>query len=374
MTAAPRFDGSPVAPAPSAPVDAVLAAVADRLGEAVMVVGADRRIRLVNGAARTLIGLERDCEGTRLEDAVGDYRLALMVAACIASGEEVDRELSDHEQGRHVLARAIPVGGGPGVSPQVVIVLRDESELRRLETVRRDFVANVSHELRTPIAAIQLLVETLQGGALGDIEVAAEFVDKIGLEVSHMSQMVSELLELSTIESGRRAVRTVPVAVETLVEAADRLRPLADERHLRLEHDLDPGTPPVAGDPQALAQVVRNLVHNAIKFTPPGGHITIGARPCPRREGYVELRVADTGVGIPELERARIFERFYKADKSRQRDGEGTGLGLAIARHTVEAHGGSIAVESEAGVGSVFLVELPAALRDATGARIGAPG
>lgn len=350
------------------PVDPVLEAVAARLEEAILVVGADRHLHLANGAARRLLGLADGCVGMRLEDAVADYRLALMVAASLAAGEEVDRELMDPGEERHVVARAIPVRGADGaVSGQVVIVLRDDSRLRRLETVRRDFVANVSHELRTPIAAIQLLVETLQEGAIGDAEVAGEFVNKIGLEVSHMTQMVSELLELSTIESGRRAARTVPVSIDSLLGAVARLQPLADERTIRIEHDVEPGTPAVVGDPQALAQVVRNLVHNAIKFTPPGGLITIGARRLPGDPAYVELRVVDTGCGIPSGELARIFERFYKADKSRQRDGEGTGLGLAIARHTVEAHGGRIRVRSEAGVGSVFLVELPAAVVDTEG-------
>jgi signal transduction histidine kinase len=159
------------------------------------------------------------------------------------------------------------------------------------------------------------------------------------------------------------------VSIDSLLAAAARLQPLADQRGLRIAHDIAPGTPPVAGDPRALAQVMRNLVHNAIKFTPSGGLITIAARQRPDDEQTVELRVADTGVGIPSGELQRIFERFYKADKSRQRDGEGTGLGLAIARHTVEACGGRISAESVAGQGSVFLVELPAALKDSEGHR-----
>jgi two-component system phosphate regulon sensor histidine kinase PhoR len=344
--------------------------IAARLEEAVVVVGPDRRIQLANPAARELLRVGTDCAGARLEEAVADYRLGLMVAACLAAGEEIDRELREPAEDRHVVARAVPMRNSDGsLSGQVVLVLRDESRLRRLETVRSDFVANVSHELRTPLAAIQLLVETLQEGALEDPEVASEFVHKIGLEVGHLNQMVSELLELSRMESGQRAVRSVPVSIDSLLAAAARLQPLADQRGLRIIHDIAPGTPSVAGDPRALAQVMRNLVHNAIKFTPSGGLITIAARARRDDEQTVELRVADTGVGIPSGELQRIFERFYKADKSRQRDGEGTGLGLAIARHTVEACGGRISAESVAGQGSVFLVELPAALMDAEGHR-----
>jgi two-component system phosphate regulon sensor histidine kinase PhoR len=177
-----------------------------------------------------------------------------------------------------------------------------------------------------------------------------------------MAQMVAELIELSTIESGRRQLRPVPTAVDDLVAAAERLRPLADERNQQLLHEVDPATPAVLGDPTRLGQVVRNLVHNAIKFTPQGGVITLSARGRRHRgRELVELRVADTGCGISPDELGRVFERFYKTDRSRGRDGEGTGLGLAIARHTVEAHGGTIEVESTPGIGSTFIVRLPGA-------------
>jgi two-component system phosphate regulon sensor histidine kinase PhoR len=174
--------------------------------------------------------------------------------------------------------------------------------------------------------------------------------------------MVAELIELSTIESGRLPLRLMPTPVQELVAAAERLRPLAAERHQELRHDIHPATPAILGDPTRLGQVVRNLVHNAIKYTPVGGVITLSAEGrthCGR--DLVELRVSDTGCGIAPEELGRVFERFYKADRSRGRDGEGTGLGLAIARHTVEAHGGSIEVESTPGRGSVFIVRLPSA-------------
>ena len=348
----------------SAEPASLLEAMTRHLGEALVVVDAGRRLRYANPAARSMLGLSGEIGGLRLEDTLADFRLPVMVRACLAEGREVVRELDDPGDGRHVVARAVPVLPPGVLAPvEVALLLRDESRLRRLETVRRDFVANVSHELRTPVAAIQLLVETLQNGALDEPAVAHEFVGKIGLEVAHMAQMVAELLELSAIESGARPMQPAPVAVGELVAAAERLRPLADERRLAMVADIRPATPAVLGDATRLGQVVRNLVHNAIKFTPPGGSITLAAAPGPGlgAGATVELRVVDTGCGISADEARRVFERFYKADRSRQRDGEGTGLGLAIARHVVEAHGGTIRVESEPGRGSSFIVELPAA-------------
>ncbi|HEY0411496.1 MAG TPA: ATP-binding protein [Candidatus Dormibacteraeota bacterium] len=347
---------------PSALPVRLLDAVAQRLEEGLVVVGADHLLRFANPAARLLLGLPDDLEGLRLEDAVRDYRIPLMVSSCLEGAGEVVRELDDPAASRHLVVRAVPVAEAAGPPVEIALLLRDETRLRRLERVRRDFVANVSHELRTPVTAIQLLVETLLGGALDDTSVAGEFVAKIGLETAHMAQMVAELIELSTIESGRLPLREVPTPVEDLVAAAERLRPLADERRQELRHRVDPCTPAVLGDPTRLGQMVRNLVHNAIKFTPAGGVITLSAR-ARRQRGreLVELRISDTGCGIAPQELGRVFERFYKTDRARGRDGEGTGLGLAIARHTVEAHGGSIEVESTPGVGSVFIVRLPGA-------------
>ena len=348
--------------APSALPVRLLEAVADRLDEGLVVVDADHRFRFANPSARALLGLPEDIAGRRLVDTVRDYRISLMVTACLDGGGEVVRELDDPAASRHLVVRAVPVGESRSATIEVALLLRDETRLRRLERVRTDFVANVSHELRTPVTAIQLLVETLLGGALEDASVAGEFITKIGLETAHMAQMVAELIELSSIESGRLPFRPVPTPVEELVRAAERLRPLADKRHQELSHDIDPATPAVLGDPTRLGQVVRNLVHNAIKFTPDGGAITVSAHGIHRRgRELVELRVSDTGCGIAPEELGRIFERFYKTDRSRGRDGESTGLGLAIVRHTVEAHGGSIEVESTPGRGSVFIVRVPAA-------------
>jgi two-component system, OmpR family, phosphate regulon sensor histidine kinase PhoR len=340
----------------------LLRRLVESLQDGVLVVDAQHRIRHANPTARTLLHLPDQPAGLCLEETVGDYRVCLLVDACMSTAVALDRELSDPLDVRHIAAHALPVvDPATARTVEVVVVLRDETRVRRLETVRRDFVANVSHELRTPVAAIQLLVETLLGGALSDPGVSHEFVSRIGLEVAHMGQMVAELIELSTIESGRLPMRMEPTPVTELVAAAERLRPLADERRLQLRYEVDPSTPHVFGDGPRLGQVVRNLVHNAIKFTPSGGSITVSARRVSGDDGVdiVELRITDTGCGIAPDDLRRVFERFYKADRSRQREGEGSGLGLAIARHTVEAHGGRISVESTRGEGATFVVLLP---------------
>jgi two-component system phosphate regulon sensor histidine kinase PhoR len=335
-----------------------LASLCDRLEDALIVVSSARRVVWLNAAARELFSAGSDAVGRPLAEVAHDYRIALLVNAAFERQVESHDELTEVVGAHTVTARAIPLAG-PG-QVDVAVVLRDQTRLRQLETVRRDFVANVSHELRTPVTAIHLLVETLQNGALGEPREAAQFVERIGQEVAHLRQMVDELLELSLMEAGERPLNPSPVPVEELVHAADRLRPLAEERGVELRFDIASGTPPVIGETSRLALVVRNLVHNAIKFTPQGGTVTVQAEP--RAGDRVAVQVADTGVGITAESLPRIFERFYKANRSRQRDGDGAGLGLAIARHTVEAHGGHISVRSELGQGTVFTVVLPAAV------------
>ncbi|MHB0870287.1 MAG: sensor histidine kinase, partial [Chloroflexota bacterium] len=236
-------------------------------------------------------------------------------------------------------------------------LLQDLTEIRRMETVRRDFVANVSHELRTPLASLKALVETLEEGASAEPEVARDFLSKMHVEVDGLAQMVTELLELSRIESSRVALSFEPEELEPLVRgAADRLAAQADRASLKLSVQLPADLPRVAANRERIQQVLVNLIHNAIKFTPAGGEIVVGAL---RRGDQVHIWVADTGVGITPDALPRIFERFYKADRSRS--GGGTGLGLAIARHVVEAHGGRIWAESIEGKGSTFTLSLPVA-------------
>lgn len=264
---------------------------------------------------------------------------------------------------------------GPQAS---LVIFQDLTRVRRLETVRRDFISNISHELRTPLASLQALVDTLRDGALDDPPAARHFLDRMETEVEALTQMVQELLELSRIESGQAPMRLIPTSVADVVfPPVERLRPQAERAGLSITIDLPPDLPPVLADAERAQQVITNLVHNAIKFTPSGGQIqvsgsglqvssdghiqpeTLNLEPETFSSGeWVLIAIEDTGIGIPADDLPRIFERFYKADRARS--GGGTGLGLAIAKHIVQAHGGRIWVESVEGKGSTFYVALPA--------------
>jgi len=253
-------------------------------------------------------------------------------------------------------------------STYFVVSIEDCSELRRLERVRRDFIANVSHELRTPLASVRLLAETLEEAIDTDHEKAQVFLEKIETEVQHLTTLVSELLELSRIESGQVPMVIEAVEAEQLVrEVMARMLPLAQRHRVSLRTDIHDGRTRVAADSKQIAHVLVNLLHNAIKFTPSGGTITIGTGLQSGGNSQCFF-VRDTGIGIRPEELPRIFERFYKADRARAKTGfigpggGGSGLGLAIVRHVVEAHGGRITVESTPGQGSTFTFTLPVAV------------
>lgn len=236
-----------------------------------------------------------------------------------------------------------------------LLLAQDLTHIRRLETVRRDFISNLSHELRTPLASLKALTETLQDGALDDPPAARRFIDQIQIEVDALSQMVTELLELSRIESGRLSLDLRPVAPhDLLASASKRMKVQAERAGLQLRVEYGEALPKVQIDIQRLEQVLVNLIHNAVKFTRPGGAILLRAE---SGIGEVRFAVQDTGIGIPAEDVPRIFERFYRVDKSRT--GSGTGLGLSIARHIVEAHKGRIWAESMEGQGSTFTFSIP---------------
>ncbi len=238
-----------------------------------------------------------------------------------------------------------------------LLLVQDLTHIRRLETVRRDFISNLSHELRTPLASLKALTETLHDGALDDPPAARHFIEQIQVEVDALTQMATELLELSRIESGRLSLDLKPVAAcELLHSASKRMRVQAERAGLSLRVECAENLPNVKIDLQRMEQVLVNLIHNAVKFTRPGGDVVLLAEPG---YGFIRFGVRDTGIGIPLEDVSRIFERFYRVDKSRA--GSGTGLGLSIARHIVEAHGGKIWAESVEGRGSTFYFTLPAA-------------
>jgi len=323
--------------------------------DAVLAVNAEGRITFANMAAERLFVRSQD-------ELVGNPFVWVMpdeqvIEALRASREEGRREMRLIERPSRYYLQVITtpiVGGGEWAA---LVVFHDLTDVKRVEQVRRDFVANVSHELRTPLASIKSVIETLQGGALEDRKAAQDFLARADSEIDRLVQMVEELMELSRIESGEVPLARQPVEMATvLTEAVERLRPQAEKQGLSLSLEVAPNLPPVIGDAERLERAAVNVIHNALKFTPSGGSVHVSAGLA---DSGVTVRVSDTGVGIAPEDLPRIFERFYKADRAR--GSGGTGLGLAVVKHTVEAHGGTVSVQSELGHGSTFSFSIPAA-------------
>jgi two-component system, OmpR family, phosphate regulon sensor histidine kinase PhoR len=252
---------------------------------------------------------------------------------------------------RPYFARVVPIGDGGAV-----LALEDQSDRLRSDRMRRDFVANISHELRTPLASVRLLIETLLAGAKDEPEVATRMLNQMLGEVDSITQLAQELLDLSLIEAGQMPMQVTRADLgEIAAEQIIHYEPMAQQKQLSVKNDVAEDVI-VEVDRKLIGRVLGNLIHNAIKFTPDRGRITIGATPA---DGKIKVSVADTGAGIPQEDLPRIFERFYKVDRARGKSG--TGLGLAIARHVVEAHGGRIWAESVEGKGATFYFTLPAA-------------
>ena len=345
-----------MAPHSLAAWESVLRDLTALLEDGLVTLDAEDRVVIVSANARNLLGGSLR-EGEALAASHVDYRVLRLVAAARESRQVQQRELE--LDGHVALVRALS-SSLEEERGLVLLLIRDLTQLRHLQRVRRDFVSNVSHELKTPVTAIQLMTETLERSSFADRAEARDFIRRIGLEAAHMGHIVEELLQLSSIETSQWPMQRERVDVATLLHALDRLRPLADDKQIHIEVSIDPGTPHILGDASALAQVIRNRVHNAIKFTPAGGRIDVEGEPAGDR--LVRLRCRDTGPGIAPPDQQRVFERFWKADSARQPDGEGSGLGLAIVRHIVEAHGGTVSLASEPRRGAEFTVDLPAAL------------
>jgi two-component system phosphate regulon sensor histidine kinase PhoR len=332
-----------------------LAAVLENMADGVLITDEAGRVRLINPAAAWILGVqEARALGFSFAQVVRHHQLIELWERC---REQDAEQVEVVEFSRHGLFLQVIVT--PFQEAEVrgyLVILQDLTRIRRLETVRRDFISNISHELRTPLAGLKALVETLRDGALEDPPAAERFLNRMDVEVDTMTQMVQELLELSRVESGQVPLRLVPTPVaDLLLVPIDRLRPQAERAEVEVTIILPPLLPEVLADAERVQQVVTNLVHNAIKFTPAGGTIMVSVE---MPEDEVVVSVSDTGVGIRSEDVPRIFERFYKVDRARS--GRGTGLGLAIAKHVVQGHGGRIWVESVEGQGSTFYFTLPA--------------
>ena len=339
-----------------------LAVILEAVADGLVIADRSGRILLLNPGAERLLGVGAErAIGRPFIEVSQDYELAALLERPEGRSRLVDLGLPR----RHVRAASSLI---PGTDGQRLLLLQDVTALRQAETMRRDFAANVSHELRTPLAAIKAIVETLENGALDDPPAARDFLRRLHGEADALTELVRELLELARIEAGRARVRPEPIDLEPLLRsAAERLSPLAQRAGIDLRLDVPTGLPRVHADGERVGQVVANLLHNAIKFTPPGGRVTLRAR---ERSGELAIDVVDTGVGIPPEHLERVFERFYKTDPSRS--GSGTGLGLAIAKHLIQAHGGRIWAESDGSGGSTFTFTLPlAGPRELAADRIG---
>jgi len=339
-----------------------LAAILEHMADGVIITDGAGRVRLINPAAARLLGTgQASALGQPIAQALRHHRLIQLWQQAEETGQEQVQAVELDPQDLLLQAIVTPLATDRRTAEPdrqgFLIILQDLTRIRRLETVRRDFVSNISHELRTPLASLKALVDTLRDGALEDPPAAQRFLDRMDTEVDAMTQMVQELLELSRIESGQVPLRLQPVAVaEVVAPPTERLRPQAERAGLTLSLAIPWGLPPVLADAERVQQVVTNLVHNAIKFTPAGGEVAVAAT---AQQGEVVISVRDTGVGIPAADLPRIFERFYKADRARRRGG--TGLGLAIAKHIVQGHGGRLWAESREGHGSTFYFSLRAA-------------
>ncbi len=326
------------------------------LTDGVLIINRRGEVRLVNPAAERILQAQApQILGRTITQAVRDHRIVELFQRCLQSGQE-EVAMLELEGGRALRVAAMPFLKDPNRGH--VLMLQDFTRLRHLQTVRHDFISNISHELRTPLASLRALVDTLSDGALEDLPAAQRFLLRMEVEVDALTQMVQELLDLTQIESGQASLRLKAYAAELIGLGAERLRPQAERAQIDLRIDLPPTLPELMIDPDRVQQVVANLVHNAIKFTPAGGEIHVSATPD-LAAGELIVAVRDNGPGIAADDLPRIFERFYKADRARSTGG--TGLGLAIAKHIVQAHSGRIWVESVPGKGSTFYFTLPTA-------------
>lgn len=364
--------------------------VALALDAGLVIVDTTLQVLYLNPEAERLLDISADnAKGRGLIISLRDYQADALVRHVVEHAEQQDSTLQPVLSGRTLRLRCLPITGrdDPGFVTGALLLIRDMTQISQLERSRRDLVANVSHELRTPLASLKLLVETLQSEP--PPAVASRMLGQVAEEIDAINQLVDELHELSQIEAGRIALKLQPLPLGPVVaRALSRIKPQAERKGLDVGAESMDDLPPLLIDPDRIGQVLINVLHNAVKFTGTGGKITIRAfsanvsaenptsatalvelpegrelpLPQPFNPGpYTIVEVRDSGIGIPEQDLPRIFERFYKVDRARTRNVGGTGLGLAIAKHLVEGHGGLIWVTSVEGDGSSFFFALSAA-------------
>ncbi|HYD48302.1 MAG TPA: ATP-binding protein [Terriglobales bacterium] len=340
-----------------------LEAVLGGMIEGVIVLRPDGVIELANQRAAALFGvatpetvagtpllsLSRDPDIHRVVHQVAQQRVAIPIITEITLGSGARREI--------LQLTGTSLAPADTKQRRIILVFHDITAIKQLEATRRDFVANVSHEIRTPLTAIRGYAETLRMGAIDDRDRALQFLEVIERHSERLGRLTEDLLALSDLELGRAALQKAPMSIAAAIDTAlDVLRDKAMQGKVELHKDISAELPPIVADPDRMVQVLVNLIDNAVKFTRPGGRVTISAAAQPTQ---IELSVADTGEGVPGRDLPRLTERFYRVDQARSRELGGTGLGLAIVKHIVQAHGGSLRIESELGKGTTVHLLLP---------------
>lgn len=336
---------------------AKVGAVLDSMVEGVIALDRQGLVMLMNPSARRILDIgQESVAGQSLLEVIRNRGLADLVEVCrtLAPNEQCCREVPlQHPVQRVLEVNAMPLPDTQGI----VLVFHDISELRRLEQVRAEFVANVSHELRTPLTAIKGYLETLLDEAPNEPATHRRFLEVAHTHADRLSRLINDLSRLSDIETGKVVLQARSVALQEFVnDILAIFEKEASKRSIVLQNEVS-AEAMVWADPDRLSQILVNLVDNAMKYTPDGGTVMFKARPC--NQGFTGLQIIDTGQGIPPSDIPRITERFYRVDKARARDQGGTGLGLAIVKHLVQLHGGSLRIESELGQGTTVEIELP---------------
>jgi two-component system, OmpR family, phosphate regulon sensor histidine kinase PhoR len=335
-----------------------LAAMLSALVEGVVALDHEGRVLFLNPSAEKLFAVKSGHVQKRpVLEVLRHNALNGVVQQTLQELQPVAQEITIHSpQERTLVAQAVPVSYGEGRTG-VLVALHDITELRKLEGVRQEFVANVSHELKTPLTAIKGYVETLLDGAIDDKKNNREFLKIIEEHARHLSLLIDDVLDLSAIEAKRMEFRFEQVSLsEVTARLIKGLAPMAKAKNVKIANKLTEKLPKVRADKDKLAQILMNLIDNAIKFNKPDGQVDITAEV---EDDFILISVQDTGSGIATQDLARVFERFYRADKAHSKDIAGTGLGLAIVKHLVEAHQGSVTAESRLGEGSTFRFTLP---------------
>jgi two-component system phosphate regulon sensor histidine kinase PhoR len=342
-----------------------LSGVLENMVSGVMMIDRDERIVLLNPSAEDILGFSsRELLGKKYNEAKQQYEFTKLIEECIEGRAHIRDEMIFYYPAERILEINLsPISQVNEEWSGVLIVLHDITAVRRLERMRSEFVANVSHELKTPIAAVKGFAETLLAGALNDKETAKSFIQIIFDESERLNRLIGDILELSKIESKRIPLHFSPVDLSEFIESSlNMMHAEAEKKNIELSAQVDKDTY-LEADEDRLRQIFINLLSNGINYTQEGGKVKVRVEPMAiNKEGdyeWLRIVVTDTGIGIPKKDLPRIFERFYRVDKARSRVSGGTGLGLSIVKHLVELHQGTIRVESEVGMGTKFIIELP---------------